>query len=374
LPKDKTAAVCNQKTETNKVFGISTGIAATIVLVSPIVYVMAIAPDTFSLSWNQGRGGFLFAMAFIAAELIGVNYAVSKRRLAIAMVLAVLSMVYFTALDFGLRTAIQNAGPEFHVAQKDSWQWFWDFVVMSIFVTASLVAIFGKNWYKLAPAGAIYLIGTAVILSLDAFFPYDTLGPLQFIVPIYLQIDNAIIHFIDQYITNIGPADPNSPGSPSSTSGNVLILNGLHGPFALQVFWPSAGVHSMIIYTLVMLALLLKMDIPRSRKLVYFAIGTFGTAAVNVVRITSLSLYALIVTTNVGQWEAFHSVAGEIMFLPWLGVYLGIVMYTERAIRKAGSIITTVGTAPPGSQSESRLGHANDDSSSNSNKFNKKLD
>jgi hypothetical protein len=62
------------------------------------------------------------------------------------------------------------------------------------------------------------------------------------------------------------------------------------------------------------------------------------------------------------------------MFLPWLGVYLGIVMYTERAIRKAGSIITTVGTAPAGSQSESRLGHANDDSSSNSNKFNKKLD
>ena len=46
-------------------------------------------------------------------------------------------------------------------------------------------------------------------------------------------------------------------------------------------------------------------------------------------RIISLSLYALVVTTNVREWEAFHSVAGEIMFLPWLGIYLAIVMFTE---------------------------------------------
>ena len=85
----------------------------------------------------------------------------------------------------------------------------------------------------------------------------------------------------------------------------------------------------MIIFTLVMLAFLLKMDIPLKRKLIYFVIGTFGTVSVNVIRITSLSLYALVVTTNVSEWEAFHSVAGEIMFLPWLGIYLGIVMFVE---------------------------------------------
>ena len=316
-----------------KVFGLSTGIAATIVLIAPIIYVMVIAPDSFSLSWNQGRGGFLFAMAFVAAELIGINYSVSRRRMFVAISLAILAMVYFTLLQFGLRTAIVDAAPAFHVAQKDSWTWMWDFVVMSAFVVSSLFAMFGRRWYKVAPAGAIYLIGTAVILSLDAFFPYDTLGPLQFIVPIYLQIDNGVIGFINHYIVHIGPGGPDNLAPASSTTGNMLILNGLHGPFALQVFWPSAGVHSMIIYTLVMLALLLKMDIPTRRKLVYFAIGTFGTAAVNVVRITSLSLYALVVTTNVGQWEAFHSVAGEIMFLPWLGVYLAVVMFTERVIR-----------------------------------------
>jgi thaumarchaeosortase len=92
-----------------------------------------------------------------------------------------------------------------------------------------------------------------------------------------------------------------------------------------------------------MLAFLLKMDMPLKRKLIYFAIGTFGTVTVNVVRIIALSLYALVVTTKVQEWEAFHSVAGEIMFLPWLGIYLAIVMFTEgKRMRrlKAGSTVT----------------------------------
>ncbi|MFB5622069.1 MAG: thaumarchaeosortase, partial [Candidatus Nitrosomaritimum yanchengensis] len=50
---------------------------------------------------------------------------------------------------------------------------------------------------------------------------------------------------------------------------------------------------------------------------------------VNMIRIFSLSWYALKVTTNAEQWEEFHSVAGEIMFLPWLFVFLLIVILIE---------------------------------------------
>jgi thaumarchaeosortase len=71
------------------------------------------------------------------------------------------------------------------------------------------------------------------------------------------------------------------------------------------------------------------MNIPLQRKLIYFLIGTVGTAAVNLIRIISLSLFALMITTNVNEWEEFHSVAGEIMFLPWLGIYLASVIYIE---------------------------------------------
>jgi thaumarchaeosortase len=311
------------------IFGVHPSIAVTLALIAPIIFTMVAYPDTFSLSWNEGRGGFIFAMAFIAAELVGIKQSVSKTKLIVVLGLAAATIAYFAALPFGLRQSIEDAAPAYNVSLVLSWVWMWDFIVMALFVGSSLAVLFGKRWYRIAPAGAIYLVGSAVILSLDAFFPYDTLGPLQLIVPIYLQIDQGILNFIDANITNIGPSNPDNPVPPASARGNLLVLNGLKGPFALQVFWPSAGVHSMIIYTLVMLAFLLKMEMPLKRKLIYFAIGTFGTVAINVVRIIALSLYALVVTTKVSEWEAFHSVAGEIMFLPWLAIYLAVVMYAE---------------------------------------------
>jgi len=119
---------------------------------------------------------------------------------------------------------------------------------------------------------------------------------------------------------------------------NIMFLKGDFGPMVLQVFWPSAGVHSVIIYSLVMGAFLLKMNIHRNRKLIYFGIGIVGTIGVNMIRIFSLSWYALKVTTDAKQWEEFHSVAGEIMFLPWLFVFLLIVIIIEtRRLKKSES-------------------------------------
>ncbi len=307
------------------IFGINSSIAVTLVLISPIIFTLIAYPDSFSLSWNEGRGGFIFAMAFIAAELIGIRQPISRKRFLVVAALAAITIGYFAALPYGLHDSIRDAGLKYGVRSEvlGSWMFMWDFAIMAIFVGTSLAVLFGNKWYKIAPAGAIYLAGSAVILSLDAFFPFDTLGPLQIIVPTYLQIDQAVVRFIDANILDIGK------GVVATAKGNLLVLSGLHGPFALQVFWPSAGVHSMIIYTLVMLAFLLKMDIPLKRKLIYFAIGTLGTVSVNIIRIISLTMYALVVTTNVREWEAFHSVAGEIMFLPWLGIYLGIVIYVE---------------------------------------------
>jgi thaumarchaeosortase len=327
LSSDK--AVASDGTEGYMIFGISSSMAATLILISPILYILVAYPDTFTLSWNEGRGGFLFAMAFIAAELIGLKYSLTKRRFVMVAGMAALTISYFVALPYGLGDYIRNGKDVYNVSLVDSWMWMWDFIVMATFVASSLVLLFGKKWYRIASAGAIYLVGSALILALDAFFPFDSLGPLQVIVPIYLQIDQGVINFIDKSIINLGPQMQENPADPAVAKGNLLVLNGLNGPFALQVFWPSAGVHSMIIYSLVMLALLLKMNMPLTRKLIYFAAGTLGTVAVNLVRIISLSLYALVVTTDVQEWEAFHSVAGEVMFLPWLGVYLGVVIYIE---------------------------------------------
>jgi len=37
------------------------------IIASPIIFALVAFPDSFSLSWNQGRGGFLFALVFVVA-------------------------------------------------------------------------------------------------------------------------------------------------------------------------------------------------------------------------------------------------------------------------------------------------------------------
>jgi thaumarchaeosortase len=285
------------------------------VISSPILFALVVFPDSFSLSWNQGRGGFLFALAFIVAELVGLKIIISSKRLLATVPLAILTITYLVGLEYGLRDYILNSSEQYNVQLIFSWTWMWDFIIMVIFVISVLTIYFGKRWIRIAPAGPIFLGGSAIILSLDAFFPYDTLGPLQYVVPYLVQANVWLIGVFD-----LGVA---------TARDNIMFLKGDHGSMVLQVFWPSAGVHSIIIYSLVMGAFLLKMNITRKRKSIYFTLGIIGTIIVNMIRIFSLSWYALKVTTDSAKWEEFHSVAGEIMFLPWLFVFLLIVILIE---------------------------------------------
>ena len=297
-----------------------------LLIASPILFVLAVYPDSFSMSWNQGRGGFLFGLAFIVAEIIGIKFIVSRTRLIFGIPLAIATIIYFVLLDFGLHDYIINAAPAFNVQLIYSWEWFWDFLVITIFAISASILMFGKKWIRIVIAGPVFLAGSAIILSLDAFFPYDTLGPLQYFVPHLVQTNVWIINAFE-----LGTA---------TARDNLMFLQGDHGPFALQVFWPSAGVHSVVIYSLVMMAFLLKMNIKQNRKLMYFGLGILGTIVINLIRIFSLSVFALKVSTNPVEFEEYHSVAGEIMFLPWLFGFLLVVtiIETKRMKKKEASL------------------------------------
>ncbi len=298
----------------NLIFGI-------FIISSPILFAMIAFPDSIAWSWNEGRGGYFFALIFIVAELIGLRIVISKKKLLAVIPLALATIVYLVSLEYGLRDYIIESAEYFDVQLIYSWTWMWDFVVMAIFIVVALCIFFGKRWIRIAPAGPIFLIGTAIILSLDAFFPYDTLGPLQYVVPYFVQANVWLITVLD-----LGTA---------VAKDNVMFLRGDHGSMALQVFWPSAGVHSIIIFSLVIGAFMLKLNILRTRKAIYFVLGIIGTIIVNLIRIFSLSWYALKVTTDPVAWEEYHKIAGEIMFLPWLFAFILVVILIEsRRLKK----------------------------------------
>ena len=298
----------------NLIFGIS-------IISSPILFAIIAFPDSIAWSWNQGRGGYFFAFIFLVAELIGLKIVISKKRLLTVIPMAIATMTYLISLEYGLRDYINESAPLFDVQLIYSWTWLWDFVIMAIFVVVSLSIFFGKRWIRIAPAAPIFLTGTAIILSLDAFFPEDTLGPLQYIVPYFVQANVWLVTVLD-----LGTA---------VARDNVMFLRGDHGSIALQVFWPSAGVHSIIIFSLVIGAFMLKLNIAQNRKIIYFLLGILGTIGVNLIRIFSLSWYALKVTADPVAWEEYHKIAGEIMFLPWLFAFVLIVILIEsRRLKK----------------------------------------
>ena len=301
----------------NLIFGI-------LIISSPILFAMIAFPDSIAWSWNEGRGGYLFALIFVVAELIGLRIVISKKRLLAVIPMALLVIGYLISLEYGFRDYIIAYDESIDIPLIFSFTWMWDFIVMAIFILVALTVFFGKRWIRIAPAAPIFLTGTAIILSLDAFFPYDTLGPLQYVVPYFVQANVWIITTLE-----LGTA---------VARDNVMFLRGDHGSMALQVFWPSAGVHSIIIFSLVIGAFMLKMNIPRGRKSIYFIIGIIGTIVVNLIRIFSLSWYALKVTTDPVAWEEYHKIAGEIMFLPWLFAFILIVIVIEtRRLKKMES-------------------------------------
>jgi len=113
-------------------------IIAILIISSPILVALIAFPDTFSLSWNQGRGGFLFALAFIIAELVGLKLNIPKKRLFAVIPLAALTIAYIVALEFGLKDAIIQCGEDIQVPLIYSWERLWDYVVMSIFVVPNI--------------------------------------------------------------------------------------------------------------------------------------------------------------------------------------------------------------------------------------------
>ena len=182
-----------------------------LLVISPILFCLVVYPDSFSLSWNQGRGGFLFAMAFIVAEIVGIKYVIPRKRFLYCTPLIAITITFFAVLPFGLHDYIMSLVDVFGVLEY-SWAWLFDFTVIAIFVTSTLAILFGRKWIRIAPAGPIFLSGSAIILALDSFFPYDTLGPLQYIVPYFVQANVWVITALDLGI--------------ATARDNLMFLNG----------------------------------------------------------------------------------------------------------------------------------------------------
>ena len=304
-----------------------------IALLWPVLLSYVLYPNTFGFSWNEGRGGFLVATILTVIEILGSRQVIRGRESRILISLAILMSLYLFSLPFGSSNLLSDTGRLIGVLISESWMSMWDYAILATYFVITLVLIFGKkDWIRIGGAATLFLIGYAAILLLDSLFPYDTLGIFQFLVPFYLNFNVGILDSISHTL-NL------QTELTSQTFGNTLVLHSPFGPFVMKVYWPSAGVHSIVIFSLVMFAFLLKIGMPWKRTLIYLFSGIFLTGVVNIIRITLLSLYALGPNSDLLSWEQFHSVIGEVMFVPWILLYIGFVIYCEkRCHRESGEV------------------------------------
>ncbi len=302
-------------------------------LALPLVSAFASNPMMLEAGWNEGKGSLILVLVFIAIEGLDATYRMNRTRILVAGIssLSVSVLFYFDPQSLQPLTQLGSSVGVAPNLLPYSWH---EFLVTLIYLALTLVLILsvaGARQFRGFLFTLTYTALTAIVLLLDAVFPYDELGPLQSVVPVLVSVATGIMR---------------ATSLVSLTSfGNTMVINANGTARALVVYWPSAGVHSFLIFTGIAIAFLLKQRIGGIRFLIYAVLGAFGTISVNVIRIILLAYYTAYYPAQ--YFQSFHDVIGEILFLPWLVTFMLIVHYSERRLRARAACSTGMVGTPP---------------------------
>jgi len=309
-----------------------------LILVFPVIFLIAIDPESFSLVWfwgrQVGRAGFVFLFFLVAwdwhdsRKMLKATRARWRYILAVLFLIVILAYYWERVANVGLTDYLRvYVTSQLGVSQESplSFLLAMDYLAYGVYCVATTAILYSPKAILRMATPVIYVVGSGILDMMDAFFPEDSLAFLQ--VWVYL-IWNVVVFLLGLmgYNTRPDPLHGQIPIPSVLLQGNRLYLWGFKGPMTLAIFWPSSGVVSMIVYSLVILVLMVKLEAPRWRKLVYAFVGAAGTYFVNVIRITSIVLYVTYVSLDV---EAFHQSIGEVLFICWIFIYLLLVLHIE---------------------------------------------
>jgi thaumarchaeosortase len=348
-----------------------------LLILIPILYLIAIDPASFALVWfvgeQVGRAGLLFVFFLVAWDFHDsrqrFNATRDKRRYVVLVVVLVALLVYYyfrvcngffqrppidpatnTPMDSAFTTYVRvYVTSKLGVSQESTLSFLlaMDYFGYALYCLLATALLYSAQSTLLMATPVIYLVGSGILDLMDAYFPQDSLAFLQ--VWVYL-IWNVVVFLLSLmgFHANVPSGTAVSPPS-LMLQGNRLSLWGYKGYIGLAIYWPSSGVVSMIVYSLVILVLMVKLDAPRKRKIVYAVIGAVGTYFVNVIRITLIVLYVTYISLD---FEAFHASIGEVLFIIWIFLYLLAVINYENSHPQIHGATSTGSKAKTGKNSQ----------------------
>jgi thaumarchaeosortase len=200
-----------------------------------------------------------------------------------------------------------------------------EYLIFTSLFTVSLLIIYGKENLKHFLISTFFMWSTPSFFILNTFAPFGTIGALQAFVPV---TTNAVAHVLD----SLGFQTAVSTMINGRGPGMMLSIIGGSSTYTAIVYWPSAGIQSLIVYTGIMLLFIKDTHYSMRRKVTYFIVGALGTFIVNIYRIITIMIIGL----RIGRLESdvFHDYYGELFFIAWMTIYLVIIVYGPDIINR----------------------------------------
>ncbi len=303
----------------------------------PIVLLYISVPSTFQGTW-KGRFPYLFFIWLLFLEtflsrhkLPRVNVIAQLKQLNVRFILSLVVLLVPTAFALwenmsGGRDSIISLGRLVGAPFPEKW-WDWPLAFESLtFAFCFAFSIWlsqNRDGLRRFKVSLFFISAVAVFFMTDAFYHGGTVWFFQLLVP---PIGSLAAFFLDI----LGYNTITTTITTIYGEGYLLAVGKAGGSsMNLLVYWPCAGVHSLIIYTIVILLFFKNLEISSKRKSVYLAVGAVGTFMANIFRIVSIAIIG--VNTGHEASRLFHAYYGELFFVVWIVVYLiAVFLYESR--------------------------------------------
>jgi thaumarchaeosortase len=277
------------------------------------------------------------------SEIKPINF-----RIIASFLCALIPLVYIISVNFlGLDQTVINLGDmlrgEYWRANfvgdlgyllGAAWPLLVEYIVFTVSFLATILLAYGKGDLKKFGLTLAFIVGVSGVYFLDTIFPYGVLKPFQ-LLALPTAACAAIVLDILGYAFTLS-------FSPGAEAMPIIRTQAGGRWFSVGIAWPCAGVHSMFLYTLIILLLFKKSDISRFRKLVYFIGGAIGTYSVNILRI--LVYFRILVNQGLTAAQTFHDVYAELLFVAWILLYILLIIFIQkfRLVEKTAHGIQTL--------------------------------
>jgi thaumarchaeosortase len=285
----------------------------------------------FDLTW-KGRMFYLFFIwlllleSILDWEVIAIKQRTFQNRFRVLLpcIFAAVPSVYILSVNFlGLNQMILNFGQALQIRPdfiNEHWPLSIEYLILISFFISAIWLAYGSVGLKSYAISLSLLAGIGVTYLVDTIWPFGTFKPMQLLAVPTAACATALLDLLGYNAALTYPVS--SPEYGSMPIMNVWKGEGL--PVTRAIGWPCAGVHSLLLFTLITLVFFKKTTMQRERKVIFFLIGAAGTYLTNVFRIASFFTISIHYGEKAGN--TFHDSYGELYFVAWILLYFTIII------------------------------------------------